>query len=72
MHLITASKETAVKLYRLLHRFKTHRFSLVANIDPDRLDIFAEARADAFGAGREGYLIQGFVEGFIAAQSTKG
>jgi hypothetical protein len=69
MHLLTASKNTATRLYRLMsRRFKTYHFSLVANIDPDRLDILAEARADAFGAGREGYLIEGFVEGFIAAQ----
>jgi hypothetical protein len=66
MHLTTCSKATARPLLRaLMDRFKNHQFSIISS---PTFEAAVEIHADALGAGREGYLIEGFVEGFIAAQ----
>jgi hypothetical protein len=71
VYLISCTRNNARKLYRSLEdRFPNHQFNITPNLggDPELVEIHAE-RIDenAFGAGRDGMLMQGFVEGFIAA-----
>jgi hypothetical protein len=71
MHLTTCSKATARPLLRaLMDRFKNHQFSIISSPTFEAaVEIHAEVISELVpGNGKAVYEIEGFVEGFIAAQ----
>lgn len=74
MYLFTISKKLGTRLHAaLIQRFdKTHSFSLIKPFPAnEEIELHSQVK-EVPGAGRDGYLIQGFIKGFLAAAASSG